>query len=189
MSRAGPVTSEAAMPRKWLESLDETARAQAEALIEQLRGLGCRDPELWARREYREHLPQVSRWLLLHSLWSVAIDAWRDSLLWADNLIEDSREDPDAPFAEAGRALQRLREAGASLDDIAELARFVAYESVFSAVHTLDEGYDTENDADIPGWALIERDPLGHVTGRALTRLHEDLPGLERVAQPPPSGE
>jgi hypothetical protein len=178
------------MPRKWLESLEESARPQAEALIEQLRALGCPEPEHWAKREYREHLPQVSRWLLLRSLWSVAIDAWRDSLLWADNLVEDAREDPDGPFAEAGRALHRLREAGANLEDIAELARFVAYESVFSVVHTLDEGYDTENDGDIPGWALIERDPLGHVTGRAMTRLHEDLPGLEKQAPAPPtSGE
>lgn len=176
------------MPRNWLESLDESARPQAEALINQLREMGCPDPESWAKREVREHLPQLSRWLLLRSLWSVAIDAWRDSLLWADNLVEDAREDTAAPFAEAGRALHRLREAGANLEDIAEVARFVAYESVFSTVHTLDEGYDTETDGDIPGWALFERDPLGHVTGRAMMRLHEDLPALEqRAATPPPA--
>jgi hypothetical protein len=167
------------MPSKWLESLDPEARARAEALIAQLQGLGCPDPVQWARRELREGVPQLGRFLLLRHLWSEAIDAWRDSLLWVENLVTDARKDPGAPFAEAGRALERLLARGADPRDIGLLARFVAYETAFSTVHALDEGYDPEHEGQLPGWGLVERDPLGHLTGRLLVRLHEDLPKLE----------
>ncbi len=167
------------MSRKWLESLNDTERAEAAALIERLAQLGCPDPDQWARRELRDHAPQVSRLVLLRHLWSESIDAWRDSLLWIDNLIADTTTDGKASFPEAGRVLRRLIEAGAERGAIAALARFIAYETVFSVVHTLDEGYDPEHEGQHPGWGLIERDPLGHLTGRLLTHLHEDLPKLE----------
>ncbi len=167
------------MPRKWLETLEPEARAKAEGLIAQLRELGASQPETWARREWREGLPQLSRLLLLRHLWEEAIDAWRDSTLWIENLAEDARKGDPGPFAEAGESLLRLLRNGADPADIAALARFVAYESVFSVVHCLDEGYDPEHEGQLPGWALVERDPLGHVTSRRLSRLHVDLPALD----------
>lgn len=167
------------MPRNWLESLEPEARSKAEGLIEQLRGLGAPQPEAWARREGREGLPQVSRLLLLKHLWAEAIEAWRDSTLWIENLAEDAREGTPGPFADSGAALLRLLDAGADPADVAALARFVAYESVFSVIHALDEGYAPEHEGQLPGWAVVERDPLGHVTGRRLDRLHVDLPALD----------
>lgn len=166
------------MPRSWIENLDENGRAEAEALIARLRAMGCPDPEHWARRELRDHAPQLSRLVLLKHLWSESINAWSESLIWIDNLIEEARSDPNAPFADVGRALSRLIDSGVDRDAIGRLARFVAYESVFSVVHTLDEGYDPEHEGQLPGWALVERDPLGHPTHRQLTHLHEDLPKL-----------
>ncbi len=167
------------MTRKWLESLDEETRARAERLIEQLSALGAPHPEAWARREFREHLPQLSRFLLLRHLWSEAIDAWSDSLLWVENLIQDAEKSPNGQFADAGRALKRLLDLGADPKDIGTLARFVAYESVFSVIHAIDEGYDVEQEGEWPGWALVERDPLGHITKRELEKLHADLLGLD----------
>jgi hypothetical protein len=169
------------MPRAWLESLAADDRARAERSIDSLRALGCPDPEHWARRELRDDWPQESRFALLRHLWSEAIGAWGDSLLWIDNLRADAasgelRDDPAA--ASAAAAIDRMIAAGVPRDDIARLARFVAYETVFSVVHTLDEGYDPEHEEGPPGWALMERDPLGHVTDRHLTHLHEDLPRL-----------
>jgi hypothetical protein len=171
------------MPHQWLEALDDSARQEAERLIAQLESLGCPDAEHWARREVREDAPQVSRLVLLRHLWSEAIDAWRDSLIWIENLIGDARLSPDGPFAEAGYALERMIEAGADRQEIGLLARFVAFETVFSVVHTLDEGYDPEQEGQLPGWALLERDPLGHITKRMLTHLHEDLPKLETTSE------
>lgn len=174
------------MPQTWLNSLDPEARARAEALIETLRGLGCPDPVHWAKREFREGIPQLSRFLLLGHLWSEGIDAWRDSHLWIDNLTEDAQKSADPTSREAGDALGRLLELGAEPADIARVARFVAYETVFTVAHTLDEGYDPEHEAPLPGWALVERDPLGHLTGRLLTRLHEDLLDSEPHNAPEP---
>jgi hypothetical protein len=167
------------MSTKWLQTLDEPQRAAAETLIATLRQLGCPDPEAWARRQFRDHAPQLSRFLLLRHLWSETINTWRDSQLWIENLVEDARDNPEGPFAGAGRALSRLLDGGADPADIAQVARFVAYESVFSVMHSLDEGFDPEHEGQLPGWALVERDPLGHPTGKLLGRLNQDLPSLD----------
>lgn len=167
------------MPRRWLESLSDDERAEAVALIEKLQGLGCPDAAHWARRQIREHSPQLSRLVLLRHLWSESIDAWRDSLIWIDNLIADAGHETNQPFSDAGQALRKLLQSGVDRGAVGALARFIAYETVFSVVHTIDEGYDPEHEGQLPGWALVERDPLGHPTGRMLTHLHEDLPKLE----------
>jgi hypothetical protein len=171
------------MPRKWLESLSPEARARAEALIDELHTLGAPRPDAWAHHEVREGLPQLSRYLLLRHLWDEAIDAWRDSPLWMENLAEDARKGTEGPFADAAGAILRLLESGAAPSDLQTIARFVAYETVFSVLHGLDEGYDTDREGSLPGWALVERDPLGHVTGRHLDRLHVDLPSLDPSAE------
>lgn len=164
------------MPRNWLEALDPEHRARAEQLIAELEGLGVPHAADWARHEVREGRPQLSRFLLLKHLWDETIGAWGDSTLWIENLAEDARKGTPGPFRDAAQALLRLRQAGASTADIAALARFVAYEAVFSVMHTLDDGYAPEHEGQRPGWALVERDPLGHPTGRLLDRLHVDLP-------------
>ena len=150
-------------------------------MIEILRAVGCPDPENWARDQFRDHRPQLSRFLLLRRFWTATINPWRDSLLWIDNLIADSNDNPAGPFAGAGQALERMVLDGADRADIAELARFIAYESVFSAVHTLDDGFDTENEGELPGWAVVERVPLGEVTDSVLVGLHDELPALEKT--------
>ncbi|GIW88739.1 MAG: hypothetical protein KatS3mg108_3063 [Isosphaeraceae bacterium] len=173
------------MHHPWIESLQPDDRARVDQLIAVLRSLGCPDPEAWARRELRDNWPQLARYALLHHLWSESINAWSDSLLWIDNLRDDPRDSPHSPAPEAARALDHMLRAGVSRHDIARLARFIAYETVFSVVHTLDEGFDPEREDRSPGWALMELDPLGQVTNRPLTHLHEDLPRL--AARPPRS--
>ena len=167
------------MPTKWLQTLDETQRTEAEKLIADLKELGCPEPEDWARRQIQDQLPQVSRFLLMKHLWAEAINPWRDSHLWITNLVEEAEANPEGSFSDAGAALDRLLEAGADPDDIAQLARFVAYESVFSTIHALDEGFDIDREGEQPGWALVERDPLGNVSDRVLSGLHDELPSLE----------
>jgi hypothetical protein len=173
------------MPQRWLESLSPEARARADSIIDQLRGLGAPAPESWAHREVREGLPQLSRFLLLSHLRAETVDAWRDSTLWVDNLAEELERTPAGPFADAAEAVAAMTRAGVGREAIGALARFVAYEAVFSVLHTLDEGYDPDREGDYPGWALVERDPLGGLTGRILARLHVDLsaPG-ETGAEP-----
>jgi hypothetical protein len=169
-----------AMPLKWLESLSPEARARAEALIESLRELGAPSPGIWAHREFREGLPQVSRHLLLSHLRDETVDAWRDSTLWVDNLAEDASRHEAGSFSDASHAVASMLRAGIDRSQIGALARFIAYEAAFSVLHTIDEGYDPDREGDLPGWALVERDPLGGLTGRILARLHVDLATASR---------
>lgn len=167
------------MSTSWLDSLDDVDRAQADRLLADLERLGAPDPVDWLRAEFEDDQPQFTRFLLLRHLWTETIDPWRDDPIWIDNLIREAEANPNGPFADAGLALRRLLNAGANRRDIGTIARFVAYESVFSVVHTLDEGSDPEHEGQLPGWALIERDALGEPTGRAIRALHEDLPTLD----------
>lgn len=175
------------MSRTWLESLEPDARARAERLIGQLRELGAPHPEAWARRELREGLPQVSRLLLLRQLRDESIDAWDDSLLWIDNLCEDARREAPGLVGAAARAVSEMLSAGIDRRAIGALARFVAYESVFSVIHSVDEEFDTGHDGPLPGWALVELDSLGHLTNRRLNRLHDDLPAVAGIREAPPT--
>ena len=169
------------MSDEWLASLDPPTLARARELIRRFHEVGDPDPQASSRAEIEGDEPQLARRLLLRHLWTEAIDPWRDDPDWIDNLADDARRDPAGPFADAGLALARLRAAGADVRDLALVARFVAYESVFSVLHTLDEGYDPEREDDepLPGWALVERDALGHTTGRTLDGLHADLPAAD----------
>jgi hypothetical protein len=174
------------MSRSWLESLEPEARERAERLIGRLRELGAPHPESWARRELREGLPQISRLLLLRQLRDETIDTWRESLLWIDNLSEDARREAPGLFGDAARAVSEMLAAGIDRESIGALARFVAYESVFSVIHSVDEEFDTEHEDPLPGWALVELDSLGHLTNRRLNRLHDDLPSVAGISDGPP---
>ncbi len=175
------------MSRTWLESLEPEARARADRLIEQLRELGAPHPESWTRREMREGLPQISRLLLLMHLRDETIDTWSDSLLWVDNLAGDARRETTGLFGDAARAVAEMLAAGIDRRTVGALARFVAYEAVFSVVHTIDEEFDTEHEGQLPGWALVELDSLGHLTNRRLNRLHDDLPAVAGISDDPPA--
>lgn len=163
------------MADEWLATLDETRRERAEELIAQFRAVGVTDPVARARAEIEEDVPQLVRSVLLKHLWTEAIDPPRDNLDWIDNLVRDAHRDPTGPFADAGQALERILSRCADRRDIGSLARFIAYEAVFSVIHTLDYGYDPGRDDDLPGWALIERDRRGVIGDREIDDLHEDL--------------
>jgi len=152
------------MTKDWLASLDPQALARARELIGCFEALGAPRPEALARSEVKDNHPQLARFLFLRHCWTETIDAWRDDLVWIDNLIAEAIRDPDGQFADAGMALKRLKDLGADPRDLGLIARFIAYEAVFSVVHTLDEGYDPEHEENLPGWALLERDTVGHVT-------------------------
>ncbi|WP_344437873.1 hypothetical protein [Kitasatospora nipponensis] len=96
--------------------------------------------------------------MLLRSLWPGAIDGWAD---------------PGA--LEQVAAARRLLEAGADRDDLALLARAVAYEAVFAVVDELDCGGDVNVSGVDVGWTVMESGADGTPTGRRLSALHEDL--------------
>jgi hypothetical protein len=167
-------------PHAWLQELDRQTRVQAESLIDRLARAEAADPEEWAYSEITENIPQLARFLVLRRLWGDLIDPWRDNAAWIENMIASAEKDPGDYFSDAGLALRRLLEKGVDPADIASIARYVAYETAFGVVHTIDEGHDPEHSGDgWPGWTLIETDANGDSTGRPVGGLHEDLLSLD----------
>jgi hypothetical protein len=141
----------------WLHQLSVDDRQRAEQIVTALHELGCDDPQAWGKSEISENIPQLARYRFLHTLWPQLIDSWRDGI---------------SSIPAARRAI----DSGASPHDIAQLARAVAYETVFAMLAHLA---DDESAEGLPSWALGEIDPAGHPTGRHLDALHEDLLTLD----------
>ncbi|AVT34191.1 hypothetical protein C6361_05355 [Plantactinospora sp. BC1] len=120
--------------------------------------LGCADPHGWTRSEIEENLPQLARYRFLRTLWPRMIDGWHDGIT-------------NIPAA------RRALDAGASRPDLTQLARAVAYETVFAMLQHL--GDDERATAEVPSWTLAEISRTGHITGRQLDGLHEDLLALD----------
>ncbi|MER5639530.1 hypothetical protein ABT095_21545 [Kitasatospora sp. NPDC002227] len=144
--------------QSWLSGLTPSKRAAAETLRTRFEALGATDAPTWVTSAIDEAQPHLARFLLLRSLWDVAIDSW------------------GTPGAlEQIPAARRLLAAGADRDDLLLLARAAAYESVFATVDTLDTGPDTDVPGIDTGWLLMESTDDGSPTGRTLDGLHEDL--------------
>lgn len=146
-------------------------------LVEQFRVAGADDPESWALSEIREGIPQLARFCFLRVLWPRVIDRWRQQLDWIDYAMSRAERDPKSSFADAGIAIKRALAHGVTLDELASIARMVAYSTAFDIVHHLDVGEDEEynNDNGYPAWTLSEIGPDEQPTGRTLDALHEDL--------------
>ena len=96
-----------------------------------------------------------------------------------DSAIAACEQDPDAPFADAGAALKRLKEMGLNPADLAPVARFLAYEAVFGVRQILDEANATDGSDRCPGWKLMEVGDDGGLTGRRIGGLHESVLGAD----------
>ena len=152
-----------------------TELARAERLAATFRSVGAHHPEEWAASEVREDVPQVARYLLLRDLWR-GIDEWRDGAdEWVPLAAEDAERAPEAAFADAGAALQRMLDAGVSVEDLGRVARMVAYDVTYAAVIAVDRTFAEDAPEGTPGWVLAETGPDGVATGRIVGGLHESL--------------
>lgn len=127
-------------------------------LTKRLTDLGAPDPAGWAASEIRENIAQQARFIFLRKIWPEDIDGW-------------ARADIIGRIP----AGARLIDAGARLEDLTLLVRAIAYETAFSVINRIDEGYDPGAPPDAPGWILMETDANGKPTGRDVGGLHEDL--------------
>jgi hypothetical protein len=147
--------------RDWLNQLPQQMQQRAETMLVALEQAGCDQPHEWVRSELTEDIPQLARYRFLHVLWSRMIDVWNESI---ENLP----------------AVQRAVEAGAHRDDLTQLARTVAYETVFAMLYHLADDDPSPAAAHLPGWALIEIDPVTcNPTGRSIDALYESLLALD----------
>ncbi len=169
-----------------------------EELIDAFRSLGADDPEGWANSQLSEGFRQLHRCLFLRLAWSQIPDE-RDTS-WIQRSIDSSRRHPDQPFGGAGLALERLRAAGASDEDLTESVRAQLAEFLFHIGYVLaDSSYRPAglelSDAvvgtlDDVEWGLFALDSEGHPRG-AVGALHEsvlEMDPMGREVRPRPSG-
>jgi hypothetical protein len=148
-------------------------------LTEQFRLLGAFNPEVWARSQVQEGIPQYSRFVFLREMWKRVV---RESdISWIEPTIRHAERNPQDPGASIGPILSRMLAAGVSPKDITELVRVMQWKTLADIADLLDDsgmvGYPSK---DMPRvhWALFEvsedEEPL-HTIGC----LHESVLEVE----------
>jgi hypothetical protein len=89
---------------------------------------------------------------------------------WIDAAVEHSRQHPDAPFAEAGPALERLLAAGATREDICVVARLASYQASFQILYMLDDPGVDGDDSKMMHEELLGAEPRGRQGSPGATR-------------------
>jgi hypothetical protein len=109
----------------------------------------------------KKSLPMPTREEFLREVWDTVINAQMRGH-WIDNAIAAAQKNPQASFADAGEALERLLAAGASRRDISLVVRAAVYEAAFSLLYMLgDPGVDND-DVFMLHESLLSADPSGH---------------------------
>lgn len=140
--------------------------------------LGASAPELWARSEIQEGIPQLLRYLFLKNAWN-AVPA-EGSNAWIEEEISSSAARPGAPYAGLGQALARCRARGVAEEDLTDIARCLQAQMIFSIGYLLEDGPSERNAVlrDVC-WGLFQIDENGHPIGRQISGLHESVLELD----------
>ena len=158
-------------------------------LVDLFRRLGAPSPRAWAHSQVTEGIPQLARFLFLKQAWSNVVS--EGNTAWIENAIKSAQVRPDDPYAGLGAALARCKAAGASPDDLTEIARCVQAELLFAIAYLL-EGPPDDLDIDVDvSWGLFETDEHGHPTKNRIGDLHESVLELDptgREMRPMSSG-
>lgn len=140
--------------------------------------LGANAPELWARSQIQEGIPQLLRFLFLKNAWN-AVPA-EGSHAWIDEEIGSSKARPKAPYAGLGQALARCRALGVADEDLTDIARCLQAQMIFSMGYLLEDGPGEPN-AELQDvcWGLFQIDENGLPIGRQISGLHESVLELD----------
>ncbi len=151
------------------------------------RQLGAPDPEAWARSQVDEGIAQLHRFLFLRQAWRLVLG--EDATAWIDRSIAHTKKDPEGVFAGLGAALERAVAAGASREDLTQIARGMQAELLFQFCYLLSDSGLTEPELQGVGWGLFQTDEGGEAIG-PIVGLHESVLELDpsgREMRPRPS--
>ncbi|MCB9932808.1 MAG: hypothetical protein H6841_05220 [Planctomycetes bacterium] len=126
-------------------------------LTDWFKRLGAEDPAGWASSQVEEGIPQFARFVFLKAAWENVISESNDE--WIDRNVDAWNQDPEAPYAGAGRALERMLASGVSRSVITDLVRAMQAETLFGICCLLDGASVPEFlDDDMPevDWLLIQ---------------------------------
>ena len=144
-----------------------------EELTEIFRSLGSSYPELSARSEIEEGIPQLARFIFLQQAWS-GIAREGDSG-WIDEEIRSAKANPDRPYAGLGHALERCLSKGVSADDITEITRCLQAQMLFNIGYLIDGPRFTPEPLEEIGWGLFQTDSNDQPYGKQIGALYESV--------------
>jgi hypothetical protein len=134
---------------------------------------GARDPELWAKSQLEEGIPQLQRFLFLRQAWSQVIDDGDQD--WVQSWLKAAERSPGGIDAPAANAIQRCLEKGVTTGDLTDIARAVQAELLFQLCYLLDDPMFTEDELRDFSWGLFEIDGDGDPIGPRISALHESV--------------
>jgi hypothetical protein len=148
---------------------------EIQTLAAHFRALGAHDPDGWARSQVEEGIPQYARFVFLRQAWQSVIADGDTS--WIDSQLEEAERHPRQPGAGIGPALKRMLAAGASREDIAEVARVMQWSVLAGIAYQLaDPGVVEYPSDEMPrvNWTLFEVDDEGQPL-HPIDGLHESV--------------
>jgi len=145
-------------------------------LTELFRRLGAPSPELWARSQIEEGIPQLMRFLFLKNAWSEVVDEGNTE--WIDRAIKDSEARPGSPYSGLGLALARSRAAGVSSEDLTEIARCLQAQMLFAIGYLLEGSPQGCGPLEL-SWGLFQTTEDGRPFGPQISGLHESVLELD----------
>jgi len=134
--------------------------------------LGAPDPEVWARSQLEEGIPQLARFLFLRQAWRQIVNEGDSS--WIDSSIERAEKNPIKPYAGVGLALKKLRARGATDEEIVDVVRGMQAQLLFSFCYLLWDPGELEPEVADMNWALAQVNDDGEVLG-GIGSLHESV--------------
>ena len=149
--------------------------------------LGASEPEIWARSQILEGIPQLLRFLFLKAAWrNVASDG---DTSWMRSAVERANSRPEEPYAGLGLGLGHCLRQGVDPVVLNEMIRCAQATMIFRIGYLLDgadfSGSDELRDV---SWALFQTDADGRPTGPAIGGLHESVLEIDptgREMRPP----
>lgn len=131
--------------------------------------LGARNPEQWAKSQLGGNIPQLARFLFLRQAWELVVNS--DDRTWIQT---QAATDSSAPGSAITPALKRLREKGASEEDLTTVVRVMQWRLLSAFCYLLDDPGNLEDEAGDIAWRLFEvnknGDPIAVISG-----LHESV--------------
>jgi hypothetical protein len=122
-------------------------------LTELFRKLGARNPAGWAHSQVTEDKPQLGRFLFLRQAWNAVVA--EDDRSW---LAQALARRPDGPGGAIVPALERLRGAGVSEQDLTDVVRVMQWQLLFRICYLLGDPGDVEAEVRHVQWQLFQVD-------------------------------
>ena len=152
---------------------------ELEHLTQTFSKLGVKNPEIWARSQVEDGIPQLARLVFLRQAWKLVLGEANTE--WIDRLRSGAARQPREPGAAIGPALDRLVALGASPDDLTTVVRVMQWELLFAFCQLLEDPGDLEPEVKNICWTLFQVSDDG--------ALIAPIPGLhESVLETDPTG-